>query len=57
MAAPAGLVWVFVLLLIITTLRLLPFINLDLALRLQLWLMDLKTRIERKLDEIERDDD
>lgn len=39
------------------TLRMLTFINVDLAIRFQYWLRNLVYRIERKLDEMGRDDD
>jgi hypothetical protein len=52
---PAALPWITLFVLAITTLRYLPFINLDLAVRFQMWLRDLIIRMERKLDEIERE--
>jgi len=39
------------------TLSMMAFINLDLAVRFQFWLLNMLRRIESKLNDLEKDDD
>ena len=48
--------WGLLLLLGLATLRYLPFINVDLAFRLQLWLRNVQRRLEEELEELKRED-
>jgi hypothetical protein len=55
--AMTGLIGAILLILAIHTLRMLPWINVDLAVRFQLWLLDMLRRLESSRNDSERDDD
>lgn len=47
------MIWLCIIFLAITTLQMLPMINIHAAMRLQMWLLEILRRAERELEQIE----
>ena len=57
MEASPAFAWAILLFLGLFTLRMFPFINVDLAVRFQMWVRDMVERMEREIDKSDKDDD